>query len=572
MAIAATAVRGRQGSRAKANMFDDGTETLRAGLSSIGGWANPPWKTLTMHTFELLLLLVTASVVLAYVADRLHVPLAVALVFGGIALAFVPGIGTVELEPELALALFLPPLLQASAYRTDWQAFRLNLRPILLLAVGAVFFTAAAVAVVAKLLVPELPWWAAIALGAIVAPPDAVAAAAVLKQVKLPKRIVTVLEGESLINDASSLVLYRFAVAATLAGSFSIGHGVLQFFGAALGGALVGWAVGRATMWVLEKTQETLLDITVTLLSGFLAYWLAEQIHSSGVLAAVVLGMLLGRQQHAAFSAQTRLNVAAIWEFVEFLLTALVFMLIGLQLRGIVERLERFDGTMLALLGVAISITLIVSRFVWVFPSIWLPRLLFASVRESDPLPPWSHATLLSWAGMRGVVSLAAALALPAAFPGRDIIVFLAFCAIFATLVVQGTTLGWVIRRLRLHEAEPDSTLDSDTAQARAELAEASLEAVREHLEDDESEHSEAAAELVGEYETQAERLNVEANDPEAKAEKLHAQRRLRLVAIEAARAQHEAKSDEMDAETHRAIGRDLDLEEQRIRHLLGET
>jgi NhaP-type Na+/H+ or K+/H+ antiporter len=178
-----------------------------------------------MHTFELLLVLVAASVVLAYAAQRLHVPLAVALVFGGIALAFVPGIGTVELDPELVLALFLPPLLQTSAYRTDWPAFRSNLHPILSLALGAVFFTAAAVAVVAKLLVPGLPWWAAVTLGAIVAPPDAVAAAAVLKQVKLPKRIVTVLEGESLINDASSLVLYRCAVAATLAGTFSFSEG-----------------------------------------------------------------------------------------------------------------------------------------------------------------------------------------------------------------------------------------------------------------------------------------------------------------------------------------------------------
>jgi Na+/H+ antiporter len=525
-----------------------------------------------MHTFELLLVLVTASVGLAYLAQRLNVPLAVALVFGGIALAFMPGIGTVELEPELALALFLPPLLQASAYRTDWPAFRFNLRPILLLAIGAVFFTAAAVAIVAKLLVPALPWWAAIALGAIVAPPDAVAASAVLKQVKLPKRIVTVLEGESLINDASSLVLYRFAVGATLAGSFSLGSGILQFFGASIGGGLTGLVVGRATMWVLEKTQETLLDITVTLLAGFLAYFLAEQIHVSGVLAAVVCGLVLGRQQHNEFTAQTRLSVAAIWQFVEFLLTALVFMLIGLQLRGIVERLERYDATQLALLGAAISLTLIVSRFVWVFPSVWLPRALSPALRKSDPLPPWSHATLLSWAGMRGVVSLAAALALPANFPARDIIVFLAFCAIFATLVVQGTTLGWVIRKLGLHEEDDTSGLEAETAQVRADLAEASLEAVREHLDSDGSEHADAAAELVDEYEARVERTNVDGEDLDVKTSQLDAQRRLRLVAIDAAREQLNEKTDQIDTEAHRALAQDLDLEEQHIRHLLGEA
>ncbi len=525
-----------------------------------------------MHTFELLLVLVTASVGLAYLADRLHVPLAVALVFGGIALAFVPGIGEVDLEPELALALFLPPLLQLSAYRTDWAAFRYNLRPILLLAIGAVFFTAAAVAIVAKLLVPDLPWWAAIALGAIVAPPDAVAAAAVLKQVRLPKRIVTVLEGESLINDASSLVLYRFAVGATLAGSFSLGEGAWQFFAAAAGGTLAGLAVGRLTMWVLVRTQDMLLDITVTLLAGFLAYFLAEQIHVSGVLAAVMCGLVLGRKQHAEFTAETRLNVAAIWRFVEFLLTAIVFMLIGLQLRGIVERLERYDGTKLAMLGLAVSITLIVSRFLWVFPSVWLPRLLAPMLRRTDPMPPWSHATVLSWAGMRGVVSLAAALALPAAFPGRDIIVFLAFCAIFATVVVQGTTLGWLIRRLGLSEDDGGAALRSEKAATRAELASASLDAVREHLDDSQSEHTGAAAELVDEYKARVEHASAEGEDGEAGDHPLDAQRRLRLVAIAAAREELNRKTDEIDTEAHRALGQDLDLEEQRIRHLLGET
>ena len=524
-----------------------------------------------MHTFELLLVLVTASVALAYIAQRLHIPLAVALVIGGIALAFVPGVRTIELEPELVLALFLPPLLQASAYRTDWPAFQFNLRPILLLAVGAVFFTAAAVAVVTKLLVTDLPWWAAIALGAIVAPPDAVAATAVLKQVKLPKRLVTVLEGESLINDASSLVLYRFAVAATLAGSFSLSEGVLQFFGAAIGGTIVGWAVGRATMWMFDRIEDTLLDITITLLAGFMAYFAAEQLHASGVLAAVACGLLHGRKQHAEFTAQTRLAVTTVWEFIEFLLTALVFMLIGLQLRGIVERLEGYDTAGLAMLGLAVSATLIVSRFLWVFPAIWLPRALSRAVRERDPMPPWSYPAVLSWAGMRGVVSLAAALALPARFPGRDIIVFLAFCAIFATLVIQGTTLGWVIRKLGLQE--DDTTLPEPvTAQARAELATASLQAVQQHLDDERSIHGEAATELIDEYKLRAERASIEGQDVETKTSQLEAQQRLRLVAIEAARDKLREQTDEIDADAHRALGEELDLEEQQIRRALGGT
>lgn len=523
-----------------------------------------------MHTFELLLILIAACVVLAYAAERLRIPLAVALVLGGMALAFVPGIGTVELDPELALALFLPPLLQASAYRTDWPAFRFNLRPILSLALGAVFFTAAAVAIVAKLLVPDLPWWAAITLGAIVAPPDAVAAAAVLKQVRLPKRLVTVLEGESLINDASSLVLYRCAVAATLAGTFSLGEGVLQFFAASIGGTLVGWLVGRGAMWVFARLDDTLLDITVSLLAGFVAYVVAEQIQVSGVLAAVACGLVLGRRQHAAFTGETRLGMATVWRFVEFLLTALVFMLIGLQLRGIVERLQDYDPLRLGLIALAISATLIVSRGLWIFPATWLPRLLFRSTREQDPLPPWSHPAVLSWAGMRGVVSLATALALPIRFPGRDIIVFLAFCAIFATLVLQGTTLGWLIRRLGIEEGEAVLP-EPDTAQARAELAAASLEAVEDHAGDDASLHSGAAAELVEEYKVRAHRASIEGQDVETKTEQLAAQQRLRLVAIQAAREKLSDQTDQIDADAHRALGEELDLEEQQICRALGE-
>lgn len=525
-----------------------------------------------MHTFELLLVLVAASVALAYLAERLRVPLAVALVMGGCALAFVPGLGELELDPELALALFLPPLLQASAYRTHWPDFRHNLRPILLLAIGAVFFTAIAVAVAAKIVVPSLPWWAAIALGAIVAPPDAVAAAAVLKQVRLPKRIVTVLEGESLINDASSLVLYRFAVGATVAGTFSLGQGLLQFVGAAAGGVLAGWIVGWLAMWAFAKLNDTLLDITVSLLAAFIAYFAAEQVHVSGVLAAVTCGLLLGRRQHAEFTGESRLAIRTVWGFVEFIMTAIVFMLIGLQLHGIVERLEGYDVWSLALLAAVVSATLIVSRFVWVFPATWVPRLLSARLRREDPVPPVGHTIVLSWAGMRGVVSLAAALALPARFPGRDIIVFLAFCAIFATLVLQGTTLRWVIRRFGVEEPETAGA-EPEAAQLRAELAAAARDAVQHHAEHHlPDKHADVAAGLVEEFSAQAELAEVEGEDLEAKAAEFEAQQRLRLVAIEAARERLRAQLDEVDPEAHRAMGEELDLQEQQILRALGEV
>ena len=520
-----------------------------------------------MQTFEILLALIAACVLLAVVAQRLNIPLAVALVLGGMALAFVPGLPIITLEPELALALFLPPLLQVSAYRTDWLAFKSSLRSILLLAIGAVFFTAAAVAIVAKLLLPDLPWWAVISLGAIVAPPDAVAAAAVLKQVALPKRIVTVLEGESLINDASSLVLYRFAVAATLAGSVSYGNGAMQFFGAAIGGTLIGWAVARAAMWIFSRLDDTLLDIAVSLLSGYAAYIAAEQVHASGVLAAVACGLMLGRHQHREFSAKTRLEAGAVWNFVEFLLTALVFMLIGLQLRCIVERLVEYDLGRLAILGGAISAALIVSRFLWVFPAVWLPRLVVPGLKERDPMPPWSHAVILSWAGMRGVVSLATALALPLKFPGRDIIIFLAFCAILATLVLQGTTLGWVIRRFGV--ADTSEPLPApEAAQARAEINAAALDAVKAHVyEKGADEHHEAVTEVVQELAVKADRASSQDEQhPADKAAELRAQQELRLIGIAAAREKLNDHTDQVDVEAHRALAEELDLEEQQIR------
>ncbi|HKG77368.1 MAG TPA: Na+/H+ antiporter [Beijerinckiaceae bacterium] len=528
-----------------------------------------------MHTFEVLLGLLAACVALALLARRLDVPLAVVLVIGGMMLALIPGLPAVNLDPQLALALFLPPLLQASAYRTDWPAFRFNLRPILLLALGAVLFTALAVAAVTKLLLPDLPWAAAIALGAIVAPPDAVAATSVLKNFRIPKRIVVVLEGESLLNDASALVLYRFAVAATLAGGVSLGHASLMFLLSAVGGAVIGYVVGRVAMWIFERLDDTLLDILVSFLAGFAAYLAAEHIHVSGVLAAVACGLVLGQRQHAAFTARTRLEMAAVWGFVEFVLTALVFVLIGLQLRGILERLTQYDPWQLAGLGAVVSAALIISRFVWLIPATFLPRALSSTLSERDPLPPWSHVAVLGWAGMRGVVSLAAALALPAQFPGRDLILFLAFCAILATLVLQGTTLGPLIRRLGVSEPEDglvNPAVAPEVIEARGQATAAALEAVTETLDDQDPEQAEVADDLLRDLHERAERTDRLRQNAETGAQKLGAQLGLRLTALEAARAKLLADhKHEIDTESMQALIAELDLEEQQIRLALGE-
>jgi CPA1 family monovalent cation:H+ antiporter len=318
---------------------------------------------------------------------------------------------------------------------------------------------------------------------------------------------------------------------------------------------------------------NTLLDILVTFLAGFAAYIAAEQLHVSGVLAAVACGLVLGRQQHAAFTAQTRLESGAVWSFVEFVLTALVFILIGLELRPLLIRLEDHDPWQLADLGLAVSAALIASRFAWLFPATWLPRALSPGLQERDPLPPWSHVAVLSWAGMRGVVSLAAALALPAEFPGRDLILFLAFCAILATLVVQGTTLGPLIRRLGVSEPEDEAAnpaVTPDAIEARGTAAAAAMEAVAEKIDD--PEQADVAEDLLRDLRVRARRADQARRDAEKGTQREAARLGLRLAAVEAARAKLLAEhKDELESEAMSALVAELDLEEQQIRVAMGE-
>jgi CPA1 family monovalent cation:H+ antiporter len=322
---------------------------------------------------------------------------------------------------------------------------------------------------------------------------------------------------------------------------------------------------------VFRHLEDTLLDILVTFLAGFGAYLLAEHVHASGVLAAVACGLVLGRQQHAAFTARTRVEAAAVWDFVEFVLTALVFVLIGLQLRDLLGRLDAYDSWRLAGLGCAVSATLIASRFGWVFVTTWLPRALSRRLRARDPMPPWSHSLLVSWAGMRGVVSLAAALALPADFPERDIIVFLAFCAILATLVLQGTTLGVLIHRLGIGAAAGGRPIASSEAMAmRQEAAEAAIDVLSDKA--GETEHGDVADELMHEMRDRARRAETVRRDPDGASPRLDARQHLRLAAIDAARTRLMAdRRDALDADALAAMVAELDMEEEQIRIALGE-
>lgn len=522
-----------------------------------------------MAIVEAVLAMMAACVALAVLARFAGLPYAVVLIVAGSAIAFIPGLPDMALNPELALAFFLPPLLQASAFRTDWPAFRRNLRPILLLAVGCVAFTAFFIGWVARLLVPDMPWAAAIALGAILAPPDAVAAAAVLQRLNLPRRIVTVLEGESLVNDASALVIYRFALAAMAAGTFVPEEAVGSFFLLGLGGIAMGWAVGRASLWAIGRLHDTLLETALSFLACYAAYLAAEALHLSGVMAVVTTGIMLGRAQHRVFSARTRLEARAVWQFVEFVLTSLVFILIGLQLNDILERLGDRSGWHLAGLALVISLALIISRFIWVLPAAVLPRLI-PGVRRKDSLPPIPHLIVISWAGMRGVVSLAAAIALPLNFPERDLIVFLAFCAILATLVVQGTTLEWLIKRLDLVQPPHPHGIDPEEAHARHIAAEAMLVAIRKRASD--VLYGPIAQDLLAEHEDRASHLRRVTKGGAAVAAERAARRAVRLEGLAAARSAILTlqAEDRLAEELLTKLGQELDFEENRLRNALG--
>ncbi|HWM71316.1 MAG TPA: Na+/H+ antiporter [Steroidobacteraceae bacterium] len=437
--------------------------------------------------FELVLLLLTAVIGLELIARRLRMPPAAAFILGGIALALIPGTPDIELDPDLALVLFLPPLLLSGAYFTVWRDFRANLRIILQLAIGAVVFTTAAVGVVVHWMVPGLPWAACFALGAIVSPPDAVAAKAVLQRIALPPRVTVLLEGESLVNDATGLVLYRFAVAAALTGTFSASSAVINFGALAIGGVAVGFAFG----WLVTALLLRMRDPTLTIISSFLAAWVSyivgEQLHVSGVLSTVTCGLVMGWKQHTVLSAATRTQAGAVWEVVGFILESLIFVLIGLSLRGVLLRLGGNWNAIESLIPGALATiaAVIVARFVWIIPATYVPRALSPSLRRADPYPPFAIPIVMSWAGMRGVVSLAAALALPQDFAGRDFILVTTFAVILVTVLVQGSTLGPLIRALRpegfkvLH----GNTLHEDEARARmvaAQLAEVERRSLQE--------------------------------------------------------------------------------------------
>jgi monovalent cation/hydrogen antiporter len=541
-----------------------------------------------MPQIEIIIGLLLAVAALATLATRLKIPYPILLVIGGSALGFVPGLPHVELDPELVFLLFLPPLLYVSAIFTSWRDFRANIRAISLLAVGLVLMTTFVVGAVVHA-VTGLPWAAAFVLGAIVSPTDAIAATTVAQRLGVPRRIVTILEGESLVNDATGIVAYRVAVAAVVTGAFSIWEAGLQFLVGAAGGIAAGFAVGWLVVWARRHlSEDPSVQNIVSLLTPFIAYLAAEELphslwealhellgvpgelHFSGVLAVVTTGLYLGRKGPYIISSGTRLQGYATWELITFLLNGLIFILIGLQLRSVVEGLEEYTAAQIIYYAVLVSLTVILVRVVWVFPATYLPRWAIRHIRERDPSPPWRSVSVVAWTGMRGVISLAAALALPlqtaagTPFPDRDLIIFLTFCVILATLVVQGLSLPVLIRALGL---EDDHIGEKEETHGRIQIAEAALERLDELVEEDWV-REDTAERIRGLYSYRRDRFASRLDgDTDSVEERSAAYQRLMVELLGAQHQRLVAMRDEgsIGDEVMHRIERDLDLEESRL-------
>lgn len=524
----------------------------------------------TQDTLVLFAILCSGAALLA-LAPIVRVPYPILLVVGGLALGFVPGIPHIALKPDVVLVAFLPPLLYSSAFFTSLRDLRRNARPLSLLAIGLVFATTLSVAAVAHAMISGLSWPVCFVLGALVAPTDAVAANAIGARLGIPRRPATVIEGESLINDSTALVAYRFAVAAVVSGTFSLWHATWRFGVNVIGGIAIGLAVGFVLRQVRRRLHHSPTEIAIALLSGYFAYLPAEAAGVSAVLAAVTVSVYVGWYTPELTTAETRLQNDAVWSTLTFLLNAVLFGLVGLQLRPILDSLSGTATSTLIRDAIVVSLTVVVTRLVWIYPATYLPRFLLPSVRARDPYPPWQYPTLIGWAGLRGAVTLAAALALPlttdagAPFPNRNLLIYLSFCVILATLVVQGLTLPVLIRVLDLQD---DGTVAKEENKARIYAADAALARLQE-LEGEDWVRDDTAERMRGLYNFRKTRFKARFDDGDDGSIEVRSQnyQRLRRELLDAERrAVVELRREgRINDDVMNTVQRDFDLEDARL-------
>jgi len=526
-----------------------------------------------MENFELIVLLLAVVTILATIAKWIKFPIPIMLVLMGLLLSLVPGLPEIQLNPEIIFVIFLPPLLYEAAWNTSWNEFRTNIRPISLAGFGLVFFTTTAVGVIAHLLIPNIGWPECFVLGAIVSPPDAVAATSITKGLGLNKRIISILEGESLVNDASGLIAYKYGIAAVATGNFIFWKAGADFLLVVSGGIAIGLAVGYVISLIHKRIlNDPLIETTLTLLTPYISYLVAEHFHVSGVLAVVTNGLYITYRQSEIFSSATRMQAAATWQIVIFILNGVVFILIGLQLRHVLAGITNHSFVELLLYGGVISVGVIVVRFIWVFPAAYLPRIN-KKIRNREKNFSGKSVLIVSWTGMRGVVSMAAALALPMMlnglpFPNRDLIIFLTFSVIITTLVLQGLSLPYLIKAMRV----PKYSRAKEEFNIKYKMANNSVIYIEENLSLGEL-TDEVLSQIKTKYEIKINKMSStsmvssQAKEP-SRAEHVFNQFneiQAKLIAAEREFIKLQRKQGNADDEVLRKIEYELDLEEARL-------
>ncbi|MCF0058877.1 Na+/H+ antiporter [Dyadobacter sp. CY356] len=513
---------------------------------------------------------------LTMLSEKLRISYPIFLVIAGLLISFIPGIPHISLEPDWVFLLFLPPLLYFAAWNTSWKDFWQFKRPIGLLAIGLVVFTATAVAYISDAMIPDFTLAMGFVLGGIISPPDAVAATSVLQGLKIPRRVVTILEGESLVNDASSLIVFRVALGTLLTGQFVFWKAGVDFFLVSIMGIIIGLAIAHI-LYLVHRFFPTSssIDTALTLIAPYLMYISAEHFHFSGVLATVSGGLFLSYRSNEILSYNSRMQSQYVWETVVFLLNGIVFILIGLQLPDIIEGLGQNSVMESVTYAVVISIVTIIIRLLWVFPSTYLPHLLSKKVRESEPRPSWQTVFIVGWSGMRGVVSLASGLAVPltltnntTAFPQRDLILFITFVVILFTLVLQGLSLPYLIKWLNI--TDDGGNEEEQEIAVRLRLASASLGHMQSSY-GEEVQMIDAFSRLKERYERMIDNANnrlVEKETKGANADFLPKYRNMlvEIVSIKRDELQKLRRERIYSDEILKARERELDFEEARLR------
>ncbi|MGA8220319.1 MAG: Na+/H+ antiporter [Candidatus Acidiferrales bacterium] len=531
------------------------------------------------HLEPILLLLLVFVVGLAALAKRLQTPYPIVLVIGGLVLSFFPHVPRIQLSPDIIFLVILPPLLFAAAAETSWRDFRYNLVSISMLALGLVGFTVWGVAAVTRWILPGVTWPLGLVLGAVVCTTDAIAATAIAHRLGLPQRLVTIIEGESMVNDASGLLAFQFAVARVVTGHIAApGERVATFFYLVLSAIAIGLLLAKLVRFVAQKIDDAPIEITISVIAPYLVYLTAESVHSSGVLATVVCGLYLGRTSSIFFSTRARLQSSAVWETLTFVLNGIVFILIGLQLPYILAEIPSISLGRLLVRGLLLSGLVIALRMIWVYPGGWIANWIRRGLQhQQEPLPSPQYIFILGWTGMRGVVALAAALSLPVAlkdgspFPHRNVIIFLTFCVIFVTLVLQGLTLPSLIRVLGLAGARGRNAEEDE---GRRAMIEAALAYLRQTRESDQPEFGPVYDDLIR---AQQGRLTVLQGDtPKEDDYGAHNYQRFRELSVTVLGLQRAAilqlrNEDKINDEVMRRLETELDLIEARNSSLDGQ-